>query len=76
MVILTFTFGTVVSMLMPILTAILALASSLAIIRLLSHVATVPSVAPTLATIGLSSGIDSRCSSWALPRAEGRAGAA
>ena len=59
MVILTFTFGTVVSMLMPILTAILALASSLAIIRLLSHVATVPSVAPTLATmIGLGVGID------------------
>jgi RND superfamily putative drug exporter len=59
MVILTFTFGTVVSMLMPILTAILALASTLAIIRLLSHVATVPSVAPTLATmIGLGVGID------------------
>jgi putative drug exporter of the RND superfamily len=59
MVILTFTFGTVVSMLMPILTAILALLSSLAIIRLLSHVATVPSVAPTLATmIGLGVGID------------------
>jgi putative drug exporter of the RND superfamily len=59
MVILTFTFGTVVSMLMPILTAILALLSSLAIIRLLGHVATVPSVAPTLATmIGLGVGID------------------
>jgi RND superfamily putative drug exporter len=59
MVILTFTFGTVVSMLMPILTAILALLSSLAIIRLLSHVASVPSVAPTLATmIGLGVGID------------------
>jgi len=59
MVILTFTFGTVVSMLLPILTAILALASTLAIIRLLSHVATVPSVAPTLATmIGLGVGID------------------
>jgi RND superfamily putative drug exporter len=59
MVILTFTFGTVVSMLMPILTAVLALLSSLAIIRLLGHVATVPSVAPTLATmIGLGVGID------------------
>ncbi len=59
MVILTFTFGTVVSMLLPILNAILALASTLAIIRILSHVATVSTVAPTLATmIGLGVGID------------------
>jgi RND superfamily putative drug exporter len=59
MVILTLTFGTVVSMLLPILTAIFALLSTLAIIRILSHVATVPSVAPTLATmIGLGVGID------------------
>jgi RND superfamily putative drug exporter len=59
MVILTLAFGTIVSMLLPILNAILALLTSLAIIRLLGHVTTVPSVAPTLATmIGLGVGID------------------
>ena len=46
-------------MLLPIITAIFALASTLAIIRLLGHVVTVPTVAPTLATmIGLGVGID------------------
>ncbi|MGH2904753.1 MAG: MMPL family transporter [Solirubrobacteraceae bacterium] len=59
MAILTFVFGTVVSMLLPILNAIIALLTSLAIIRLLGHAITVPSVAPTLATmIGLGVGID------------------
>ncbi len=59
MVILTLAFGTIVSMLLPILSAILALLTSLAIIRILGHVTTVPSVAPTLATmIGLGVGID------------------
>jgi RND superfamily putative drug exporter len=59
MVILAFTFGTVVSMLIPILNAIVALATTLAIIRILGHAATVPTVAPTLATmIGLGVGID------------------
>jgi putative drug exporter of the RND superfamily len=59
MVILTLTFGTVVSMLLPILNAIVALLMTLAIIRILGHVATVPTVAPTLATmIGLGVGID------------------
>jgi RND superfamily putative drug exporter len=59
MVILTLTFGTVVAMLLPILNAILALLSTLAIIRILGHVITVPTVAPTLATmIGLGVGID------------------
>jgi putative drug exporter of the RND superfamily len=59
MAILTFAFGTVVSMLLPILNAIVALLTSLAIIRLLGHAITVPSVAPTLATmIGLGVGID------------------
>ncbi len=59
MVILTLTFGTVVSMLLPIITAIFALASTLAIIRILGHVLSVPTVAPTLATmIGLGVGID------------------
>ncbi len=57
--ILTFTFGTVVAMLVPIITAIFGLLSTLAIIRMLGHVVTVPTVAPTLATmIGLGVGID------------------
>jgi RND superfamily putative drug exporter len=59
MFILTFTFGTVVAMLLPIVTAIFSLVTTLSIIRLLEHVATVPTVAPTLATmIGLGVGID------------------
>ena len=59
MVILTITFGTVTSMLLPIVTAIFALLSTLAVIRILGHVATVPTVAPTLAImIGLGVGID------------------
>jgi len=59
MVILTFTFGTAVAMFLPILNAILALSITLAVVRLLSHVTTVSTVAPTLATmIGLGVGID------------------
>jgi RND superfamily putative drug exporter len=59
MLILTFTFGTAVAMLLPIVTAIFALASTLAIIRMLGHAVSVPTVAPTLATmIGLGVGID------------------
>jgi RND superfamily putative drug exporter len=59
MVILTFAFGTVAAMVLPILNAIIALLTALAIIRILGHVTTVPSVAPTLATmIGLGVGID------------------
>ena len=59
MVILTFMFGTVVAMLLPILTAILGLASTLSIIQIVSHTTTVSTVAPTLATmIGLGVGID------------------
>jgi putative drug exporter of the RND superfamily len=58
-VILTFTFGTVSAMLLPILTAIFALVTTLAIVRMLGHVTSVPTVAPTLATmIGLGVGID------------------
>jgi RND superfamily putative drug exporter len=58
-VILTFTFGTVVAMLLPILAAILGLASALSVILMFSHVTTVSTVAPTLATmIGLGVGID------------------
>jgi putative drug exporter of the RND superfamily len=59
MIILTLTFGTVVSMLLPILNAVVALLATLAVIRMLGHVTTVPTVAPTLATmIGLGVGID------------------
>jgi putative drug exporter of the RND superfamily len=59
MVILTLTFGTAVAMLMPILSALFGLLATLSIISLLSHVVTVPTVAPTLATmIGLGVGID------------------
>ena len=58
-VILTLTFGTAVAMFLPILNAIIALSITLAIVRLLSHVTTVSTVAPTLATmIGLGVGID------------------
>jgi RND superfamily putative drug exporter len=59
MIILTLTFGTVSAMALPILTAIFALATTLSIVRILGHVFTVPTVAPTLATmIGLGVGID------------------
>jgi len=58
-VILLFTFGTAVAMGIPILTAILGLASGLGIITFLSHSVEVPTSAPTLATmIGLGVGID------------------
>jgi RND superfamily putative drug exporter len=58
-VILLFAFGTVTAMALPIVTAVLGLVSTLAILKLLSHVADIPTVAPTLATmIGLGVGID------------------
>jgi putative drug exporter of the RND superfamily len=58
-VILLFAFGTVTAMLLPITTALLGLVASLSLIRLLGHIAEVPSVAPTLGTtIGLGVGID------------------
>ena len=57
--ILLFAFGTATAMVLPIFSAILGLACSLSIIRLLEHVVQVPSVASTLATmIGLGVGID------------------
>jgi RND superfamily putative drug exporter len=53
------TFGTVVAMGLPIISALIGLVSGLSIITLLSHVVEVPTVAPTLATmIGLGVGID------------------
>ena len=58
-IVLLFTFGTVVAMGLPIVTAIVGLVTGLSIITLSSHVIDVPSVAPTLATmIGLGVGID------------------
>jgi uncharacterized membrane protein YdfJ with MMPL/SSD domain len=58
-VILLFTFGTVVAMGLPILTAILGLAIGMGSITLLSHTVDVPTSAPALATmIGLGVGID------------------
>jgi RND superfamily putative drug exporter len=57
--VLLLTFGTVVAMGLPIVTAIVGLVSGLSIITLISQVAEVPTVAPTLATmIGLGVGID------------------
>ena len=58
-VILLFAFGTATAMMLPIVSAVLGLVASLALIKFLGHVAEVPSVAPTLATmIGLGVGID------------------
>ena len=59
MVILALTFGSLIAMGLPILTAVLGLVTSLGIIGLLTHVFTVPTVGPTLAImIGLGVGID------------------
>ncbi len=59
MLILTFTFGTVVAMGMPIGTAILGLTTALGAIGLLGHLIAVPSISHTVATmIGLAVGID------------------
>ena len=58
-IVLLVTFGTFVAMGLPIVTALIGLVCGLSIITLLSHVAEVPTVAPTLATmIGLGVGID------------------
>ena len=58
-VILAFTFGALAAAGMPILTAVVALVTGLGLIGLLGHVADIPVVAPTLATmLGLGVGID------------------
>ena len=58
-IILLISFGTAAAMSLPIVSAILGLASSLSILRLLESVIQVPSIAATLATmIGLGVGID------------------
>jgi uncharacterized membrane protein YdfJ with MMPL/SSD domain len=59
MIILAFTFGTLVAMGMPIISAVLGLFVGISLIGLLGHITTVPTIAPTLATmIGLGVGID------------------
>jgi uncharacterized membrane protein YdfJ with MMPL/SSD domain len=59
MLILALTFGSFIAMGLPIITAVLGLATALGLIGLLTHVLTVPVVGPTLATmIGLGVGID------------------
>jgi uncharacterized membrane protein YdfJ with MMPL/SSD domain len=59
MIILAFTFGTLVAMGMPIVSAVLGLFAGISLIGLLGHITTVPTIAPTLATmIGLGVGID------------------
>jgi RND superfamily putative drug exporter len=58
-IILLFAFGTATAMMLPIVGAVLGLACTLSIIKLLEHVTQVPGVASTLATmIGLGVGID------------------
>jgi RND superfamily putative drug exporter len=59
MIVLVFTFGSIVAMGMPIASALTGLLVSLGGIGLLSHVTTISTTSPTLATmIGLGVGID------------------
>ena len=59
MIILAFTFGSLVAMGLPIVSAVVGLLVGLSAIGLLGHVVNVPTVGPTLATmIGLGVGID------------------
>jgi uncharacterized membrane protein YdfJ with MMPL/SSD domain len=59
MIILAFTFGSLVAMGMPIVSAVIGLLFGLSLIGLLGHIVNVPSIGPTLATmIGLGVGID------------------
>ena len=59
MLILALTFGSLVAMGMPIITAVLGLATGLGLIGLLGHLVDIPDVGPTQATmIGLGVGID------------------
>ncbi len=58
-IILAVSFGSLIAMFIPIISAIVGLALGLAVIGLLGHLVSVPSIAPTLATmIGLGVGID------------------
>ncbi|MDQ5894052.1 MAG: putative drug exporter of the superfamily [Actinomycetota bacterium] len=58
-IVLVLTFGSVIAMGMPILTALMGLLTGLGLITLLSNVTTISTTSPTLATmIGLGVGID------------------
>jgi putative drug exporter of the RND superfamily len=58
-VILLLAFGSVIAMLLPIVTAVVAVATTFGLLDLLSHGVTVPSFAPELAAlVGLGVGID------------------
>ncbi len=58
-IVLVLTFGSVIAMGMPILTAIIGLVCGMGLITLLSNVTTISTTSPTLATmIGLGVGID------------------
>ena len=58
-VILLLAFGSVIAMLLPVITAIVAVAATFGVLDLLSHQLTVPSFAPELAAlVGLGVGID------------------
>ena len=58
-IILAFTFGSLVAMGLPIISAVFGLAAGLSLIVILGHFVSVPSIGPTLATmIGLGVGID------------------
>jgi RND superfamily putative drug exporter len=58
-IILLFAFGTATAMMLPIVGALIGLACTLSVIKLLEHAFEVPGVAATLATmIGLGVGID------------------
>jgi RND superfamily putative drug exporter len=59
MLILLVAFGSVIAMLLPIVTAIVAVAATFGVLDLVSHQVTVPSFAPELAAlVGLGVGID------------------
>ncbi len=59
LVVLLFTFGTVVAAGMPIVTALIGLSAGLSLVTILGHVISVPTVGPILGTmIGLGVGID------------------
>ena len=59
MIILAFTFGSLVAMGLPIVSAVVGLLAGLSLIGLLGHLVNVPTIGPTLATmIGLGVGID------------------
>ena len=58
-IILIFAFGTVTAMLLPIITAVIGLVITLALVTFVGHATDVPNISPTLATmIGLGVGID------------------